>query len=183
MVWLWILIAVVALIAIIFFIYYNRFARLKNQIENSLAQIEVQLKKRAELVPNLVNSVKGYMKHEKKILNEVTKARKSYVQSKNFEKKAKAGNELQSALGRLFAVAENYPHLRANENFLQLQQEMSAIEDKIAYARQYYNDGIMSYNVMTETLPGKWFASLFGFNKKKYLEIPKEQKAVPKVDF
>ncbi len=183
MLWLWILIAVVAFIAIVFFVYYNRFVRLKNQIENSLAQIDVQLRKRAELVPNLLNSVKGYMKHEKKIISEVTNARKALVGAKDLQKRAQAGNKLQSALGSLFAIAENYPNLKANENFLHLQQELSAIEDKIAYARQYYNDGIMQYNLSLTTIPGKWFASMYGFGKEDYLKIPVEKRAVPKVEF
>ena len=180
---LWIWIIAVFLVALIFFIYYNRFVRLSNQIDNSLAQIDVQLKKRADLVPNLLSAVKGYMKHEKSIMSEVTNARKVLLGAKDVVGRVKAGNKLQAALGKIFAIAENYPNLKANENFLQLQQELSAIEDKVAYARQYYNDGIMSYNVLNTTLPGKWFASLYGFKGKEYLQIPAEQRAVPKVSF
>lgn len=183
MVWLWILIAVAVVVALTFFVYYNKFVRLSHQIDNSLAQIDVQLKKRAELVPNLIETVKGYVKHEKKVFEEVNKARQSLVRAKNVGTKMEAGKKLQSALGNLFAIAENYPNLKSNENFLELQRELAAIEDKVAYARQYYNDGIMSYNVSIHTVPGKWFASMFGFDKKKYLEIPAEQKAVPKVSF
>jgi LemA protein len=179
----WIIGGVVVIIAIIFFTYYNRFARLINQIENSFSQIDVQLKKRADLVPNLVASVKGYMKHEKGIIDSVTEARKSLVGARDFAGKVRAGDQLQAAIGRLFAIAENYPNLKANENFLQLQTEMSAIEDKIAYARQYYNDGIMSYNTITTTIPGTWFASLYGFKKKDYLHIPDKERAPIKVDF
>jgi LemA protein len=179
----WILIGAGILLVLIFFVYYNRFIRLSHQIENSLAQISVQLKKRSDLVPNLLNSVKGYMKHERKIITEVTNARKALVSAKGVEKKMKAGNKLQSALKSIFAIAEGYPDLKANENFLHLQQELSAIEDKVAYARQYYNDGIMSYNVMAQTIPGKWFASLYGFKSKEYFKIPEEAKAVPKVEF
>jgi LemA protein len=174
---------VVIIIALAFFIYYNKFVTLSQRIDNSLSQINVQLKKRAELVPNLLESVKGYMKHERKIIKEVTDARKALVQAKSMDKKLKAGQELQSALKSIFAIAENYPNLKANENFLQLQNELSAIEDKIAYARQYFNDGIMSYNVSMQTIPGKWFASLYKLKKKEYLQIPAEQKAVPKVSF
>jgi len=182
-VFLWVIIIAIALVVLMFFIYYNKFVRLRNQIDNSLAQIDVQLRKRGDLVPNLLASVKGYMKHESKIITEVTNARKVLMGAKDIMKKAKAGNELQSALGRLFAIAENYPNLKANENFLQLQTELSAIEDKIAYSRQYFNDGIMSYNVITETIPGRWFASLYGFKKKDYLQIPAETRAVPKISF
>ncbi len=181
---MWIIIgAVVLLIALVFFMYYNRFVRLTNQIDNSLAQIDVQLRKRADLVPNLISAVKGYMKHEKGIITEVTEARKALIGAKTMDKKIKAGNQLQSALKSVFALAENYPNLKANENFLQLQQELSAIEDKVAYARQYYNDGIMSYNVLTTTIPGIWFAKMYGFGKKDYLKIPTEARAVPKVAF
>ena len=183
MVLLWVLIAVAVVIAFTFFMYYNRFVRLSHQIDNSLAQIDVQLKKRADLVPNLLSSVKGYMKHEKKIIKEVTDARKALVGAKNMQSKVKAGNQLQTALKSIFAIAEGYPDLKANTNFLHLQQELSAIEDKVAYARQYFNDGIMSYNVSLNTIPGKWFASLYGFGKKDYLKIPEESKAVPKVEF
>ena len=180
---IWVGIAVVGFIAAVFFVYYNRFVRLSHQIDNSLAQISVQLKKRSDLIPNLLSAVKGYMKHEKKIIKEVTDARKALMSAKGVEKKMKAGNQMQEALKSIFAIAEGYPDLKANTNFLQLQQELSAIEDKVAYARQYYNDGIMSYNVMTSMIPGKWFASMYGFGKRKYLEIPEAEKAVPKIEF
>ncbi len=183
MVWLWIIIALVVIIALTFFIYYNRFLRLANQIENSLAQIDVQLRKRADLVPNLLSAVKGYMKHERKIITEVTNARKELIKAGNIQEKVKAGNQLQSALKSIFAIAENYPNLKANENFLHLQQELSAIEDKVAYARQYYNDGVLGYNTLSTTAPGMWFASMYGFKKKDYLQIPAEARAVPKVSF
>lgn len=173
----------VGVIVTIFFIYYNKFIRLSYQIDNSLAQIDVQLKKRADLVPNLVSAVKGFVKHERKMITAVTEARKALVSAKGIEKRMKAGNELQKALGSVFAIAENYPDLKANQNFLQLQQELSSIEDKVAYARQYYNDGIMTYNVMTTMIPGLWFAKMFGFKKKDYLKIPEAQRAVPKVEF
>jgi len=179
----WIIIGVLVVILFIFIIYYNRFITLSQQIDNSLAQITVQLKKRSDLVPNLLTSVKGYMKHEKKIITEVTEARKALVSAKGFENKMKAGNQLQSALRSIFAIAEGYPDLKANQNFLHLQQELSAIEDKVAYARQYYNDGIMSYNVMLNKIPGKWFASIYGFKGKEYFKIPEAEKAVPKIEF
>jgi len=180
---IWLVVIVAVVLVAVFLIYYNRFIRLSQQIDNSLAQISVQLKKRSDLVPNLIASVKGYMKHEKKVITEVTNARKALVSARGVEDKMKAGNKLQSALKSIFAIAENYPDLKANENFLQLQQELSAIEDKVAYARQYYNDGIMTYNVMRQTIPGKWFASLYGFKDRKYLEIAEAEKVVPKVEF
>lgn len=179
----WSGIGIVVVIGAAFFTYYNRFVRLSYQIDNSLAQISVQLRKRSDLVPNLLALVKGYMKYEKKIVSEVTNARKALLSATGVENKMKAGNKLQTALKSIFAIAENYPDLKANQNFLQLQEELSAIEDKVAYARQYYNDGIMSYNVMTNTIPGKWFASMYGFKKKEYLKIPEAAKAVPKIEF
>ena len=182
-VWLWIGVGAIVVIAGIFILYYNRFVRLINQIANSLAQIDVQLKKRADLVPNLVEAVKGYAKHEKKIITEVTEARKALVGATDITGKVKAGDKLQAAIGHLFAIAENYPNLKANENFLQLQNELSAIEDKVAYARQYYNDGILSYNTITTTIPGIWFAKMYGFGKKDYLQILEKQRAVPKLNF
>ncbi len=180
---LWILIAVFALVAILFLYYYNKFVLLDNRIDNSLSQIDVQLKRRAELVPNLINTVKGYAKHEKGIMSEVTNTRKALLSAKTIEKRAKAGAELQNALRSIFAIAENYPQLRANENFLHLQQELAAIEDRIAYSRQFYNDSILSYNNSVETFPGVMFAKIYGKSERKFLEIPAEQKSVPNVQF
>ena len=180
---LWIIAGAFVFVALVFVIYYNRFVTLGNRIDNSLSQIDVQLKKRADLVPNLINSVKGYAKHEKGIMADVTAARKAFMSSKTFEGKIKAGAELQHALKSILAIAENYPQLRANENFLQLQQELAAIEDKVAYARQHYNDSILSYNNLCRKFPGVMFASLYGQASKKYFEIPAEERAVPKVAF
>lgn len=180
---LWIVIAVAALLIIIFFSYYNRFAVLKNRIENSGAQIDVQLKKRADLVPNLVASVKGYMKHEKSMIEKVTEGRKALIGAKTLSDKVKAGDQLGAALKTVFALAENYPNLKANENFLQLQQELSAIEDKVAYARQFYNDSVLDYDNLRSTIPGKWFAGMFGRQEEPYLKIPEAQRAPVKVNF
>jgi LemA protein len=186
MIWLIVLIAVVVVLAIIVFSYYNRFAVLQNRIENSFAQIDVQLRKRSDLVPNLIEAVKGYMKQERKIFKEVTDARKALVSampSNDMIKKVKAGDALQNALRSVFAIAENYPNLKSSENFVHLQKELAAIEDKIAYARQFYNDSVLSYNNLHRTIPGKWFAGMFGKKAEKYLEIPAASRAVPKVSF
>jgi len=186
LIWLWIVIAIVVIFLLMMLGFFNRFAILQNRIENSFSQIDVQLKKRADLVPNLMESVKGYMKHEASIMKEVSEARKSLVSanaSKDMAKRLKAGDELQGALGRLFAVAENYPNLKANENFLQFQNELAAIEDKVAYARQFYNDSILEFNNSCRTIPGAWFASMFGKKSGKYLEIPAAERSVPKVKF
>jgi len=184
--WLWLLIVIIALIVILVILliyYYNKFVVLGNRIENSLAQIDVQLKKRADLVPALVNVVKGYAKHETKIMTEVTKARELLVKGGDMQQKVKAGDQLQAALGRIFAIAENYPNLKANENFLQLQTELAAIEDKVAYSRQYYNDSVLSLENASEKFPGVFFFNLFRREKKEYLQIPASSKEMPKVEF
>lgn len=183
MIWLWILIGILILVVLVTIYYFNRFTVLSNRIDNSLSQIDVQLKRRADLVPNLIETVKGYVKHEKGIMTEVTKARTELVGAGSLDKRAAAGAKLQTALGSLFAIAENYPQLKANENFLHLQQELASIEDKVAYSRQYYNDAILTYNNMVETFPARMFASMFGHAEKPFLEIPAEQKALPKVSF
>lgn len=175
-------IALVLLILIIIY-YYNRFVVLENRIDNSLAQIDVQLKKRADLVPNLLSTVKGYMKHEKSIMSDVTEARKALVGAKDLPARAKAGAALQTALRSVFAIAENYPQLKANENFIHLQQELSAIEERIAYSRQFYNDSILSYNNTVEAFPGVFFARIFNKAEKKMLQITAEERALPKVSF
>ncbi len=177
------IIGIAVLLILVFIFYYNRFTVLENRIDNSLSQIDVQLKKRADLVPNLMESVKGYMKHEKSIMQEVNNARKALVSASSLPARIKAGDELQNALKSIFAIAENYPNLKANENFLQLQQELSAIEDRIAYSRQYYNDSILSYNNSVETFPGTFFASLYGKKEKQMLQITSAERQVPKVSF
>src|SRR3989344_7838754 len=179
----WIILAILVFFIIIVISYYNRFVTLGNRIDNSLAQIDVQLKRRADLIPNLLNSVKGYMKHEKGIIKEVPDARKAMLGAKDLPERAKAGADLQSALKSIFALAENYPNLKANENFIHLQQELSAIEERIAYSRQYYNDSILSYNNSVETFPGVFFANLYGKKEKPMISIAKEERALPKLDF
>ncbi len=184
MMWLIVLaIVIVAVIGIAFIFYYNKFIVLGNRIDNSLAQIDVQLKKRADLVPNLVKTVKAYAKHEKEIIADVTKARKEMLSAKNLSAKVKAGDQLQNALKSIFALAENYPDLKANQNFLHLQQELSAIEDKVAYSRQFYNDSILSYNNSRKVFPGKLFASLYGIKTRPYLEIKEAERKMPDVEF
>ncbi len=183
MIWLWILVAILAIIIIFFISYYNRFVILGNRIDNALSQIDVQLRKRADLIPNLVKVVKGYVKHEKAMIEKVTKARESLLKAGNITERVKAGNKLQEALKSIFALAENYPNLKANQNFLQLQEELAAIEDKIAYSRQFYNDSIMSYNNSIKTFPGNVFAKIFGKKEKPYLKIPQETRAVPQINF
>ncbi len=180
---LWIIIGLIALALIIVFYYYNRFAVLDNRIDNSLSQIDVQLKRRADLIPNLIESVKGYAKHEKAAIKAVTEARKALLSAKGIEKKVEANNQLEQALKTIFAIAEGYPELKANENFLELQRELTATEDKIAYARQFYNDSILAYNNLCTTMPGAFFARIFGRQTKDYLKISESERKPVKVKF
>jgi len=178
-IWIGILVAVSIFIAIY---YYNRFVTLENRIDNSSAQIDVQLKKRADLVPSLVKVVKGYAKHEKDIFDKITKARSELMKGRNTAEKVKAGDVLQGFLGRLFAIAESNPELKANENYLHLQKELSAIEDKVAYSRQYYNDSVLGYENASERLPGAFFFKIYGRKKKDYLKIPEADRKMPDID-
>lgn len=180
---LWIITGIIVLIAFIFFYFFNRFAVLGNRIDNSLSQIDVQLKRRADLIPNLIETVKGFAKHEKAAIKAVTDARKALVGAKGIEKKIKANNQLQSALKSIFAIAEGYPDLKANTNFLELQRELSSTEDKVAYSRQFYNDSILAYNNLCKTMPGVFFARVYGKQPREYLKIAESEKKVVKVDF
>jgi LemA protein len=179
----WIILGAVVLVALIFLYYFNRFAVLGNRIDNSLSQIDVQLKRRADLIPNLIETVKGYAKHEKKIIDEVTSARKALVGAGNIEGKMKANDKLESALKSVFAIAENYPNLKANENFLELQRELATTEDKVAYSRQYYNDSILSYNDLCRTYPGKLFADIYGKKSREFFQITEAERKNVKVEF
>jgi LemA protein len=179
----WIIGGVIALAVVIIIYYYNKFVNQGNRIDNALAQIDVQLKKRADLVPNLIDTVKGYAKHEKSIMADVTKARKEMMSATSLPKKIAAGDQLQNALKSIFALAENYPQLRANENFLHLQQELSAIEDKVAYSRQFYNDSILDFNNSIKTFPGNMFAKTFKVKERPHLKITEAERKVPKVNF
>ncbi len=179
---LW-LIGLVVLVVIVVVYYANRIIILGNRVDNAWSQIDVQLKKRVDLVPNLVETVKGYMKHEKDAIKAVTTARQKMMKAGSDEEKVKANNQMAGALKTIFALAENYPKLRANENFMMLQEELSAVENKIAYARQFYNDSILTYNNLVTTFPGVIFAGLLGKGKKKHLEIEATERKPVKVDF
>lgn len=173
------------IVLLVFAGVYNNFKSLENKIENAEAQIDVQLKKRYDLVPNLVETVKGYATHEKETLKKVTQARASAANAKGIDEKAQANNMLTDALKSLFAVVEAYPNLKANKNFLMLQEELSGIENKIAYARQFYNDLVMEYNTKREKIPSNIVASMFHFEEKKYFEAPEEEniQKAPEVKF
>jgi len=184
MAWVWITIIVVVVVVLVFIFMYNRLVRLRNQVENAWAQIDVQLKRRTDLIPNLINTVKGYVKHERETLESVTNARTALMGAGQDPKKAaQADNMLQGALKSLFAVAENYPNLKANENFLQLQEELSGTENKIAAARQYYNDMVMFFNTRIQSFPDAVLAGVFGFSRKEMFEVPQADKEPVKVQF
>lgn len=180
---LWITLGVIALLVLIVVLVYNSFIKSKNQVENAWSQIDVQLKRRTDLIPNLIETVKGYVKHERETLESVTKARTALMNAGNAKDAAQADNMLTGALKSLFAVAESYPDLKANQNFLQLQEELSGTENKIAYARQYYNDRVMEYNTKRESFPSNMIAKMFHFGPRDLFEIPESEKAVPKVQF
>lgn len=183
-IWAWILIILLAVILIFIFVgFYNKIIKAENRIDNAWGQIDVQLRRRAELIPNLIETVKGYAKHEREVLDNVTKARSAILTAKTPQQGIDADNMLEQALGKLFAVAEAYPDLKANTNFLQLQDELSHTENKIAFARQHYNDSVLDYNNSVRTFPGNVFAGMMGRTGKAMLEIPPETREVPKVAF
>lgn len=164
--------------------YVNKIIVLSNRVENAWSQIDVQLKKRSDLVPNLVETVKGYMRHEKDAIRMVTEAREKMMGATTLKEKAIAEKELAQALKTIFALAENYPQLKASENFKLLQEQLEGIENKIAYARQFYNDSVLRFNNAISTIPGIWFAKLIGKDKpKEYFEIGEEERKPVKVEF
>ncbi|MGD2200118.1 MAG: LemA family protein [Candidatus Bathyarchaeota archaeon] len=163
-----------------FISYYNRIRVLANRIEEAWAQIDVQLQKRYDLVPNLVETVKGYAAHEREIFESIAEARAGMVKGSRGER-MEASNALTGALGRLFAVAEAYPDLKAAENFKLFQEQLEGIENKIAYARQFYNSSVLTFNNLITTIPGVWFAG--GRSKHEFFETPEEAREPPKVEF
>lgn len=162
---------------------YNSLITLRNRINDQWAQIDVQLKRRADLIPNLVETVKGYATHEKETLDAVISARNQVVGAKTTEEEMKASGELTQALGRLMVVAEAYPELKANANFSQLQAELSETEDKIQYARQFYNDAVLNYQNKCQMFPSNIIAGMFHFEKKAFFEANEKDKEVPQVKF
>jgi LemA protein len=171
MLWAIVIAVLVLFLVLVAIVLYNRLVRLRNRAENSWAQVDVQLRKRYDLVPNLVETVKGYASHERETFEEVTRARTAAQQASTVEQQAEAENVLTAAIGRLFAVAEGYPELRASDNFQQLQAELSDIEGKIAIARQIYNDAVLSYDNALETVPTNVVAGMFNFEPRAYFEV------------
>jgi LemA protein len=180
----WIVVGVVVLLILAFLVSgYNRIIRLDNQIDNAWSQIDVQLKRRADLIPNLVETVKGYAKHEREVLENVTRARAALMGATTPQGAVEADNVLTGALKSLFAVAERYPDLKANQNFLQLQDELTHTENKVSFARQSYNDTVLAFNNAVTTFPGNVFASFMAKSKRQMLQVPPESREVPKVSF
>ena len=183
MLWLILSLAFFGLLALVVVALYNRLVRLRNRAENSWAQVDVQLRRRYDLVPNLVEAVKGYAAHERAAFERVTEARARAQQAGSVQEQAGAENELTAAIGRLFAVAEDYPELRASENFQDLQRQLEETEQKIAVARQIYNDAVLSYDNALETVPTNVVAAVFSFEPRVYFEIEEPAREAPRVAF
>jgi LemA protein len=175
---------IIAFLALFYISIYNSLVKLRNRVKNAWSQIDVQLKRRHDLIPNLIETVKGYMTHERDTLENITKARSQAVAAEGVGDKAKAEGELTSALGKFNLVVENYPDLKANQNFLSLQEELTSTENKISFSRQNYNDQVLFYNNKIQMFPSNILAGMFKFNEEEFFEIEDEkEKEVPKVSF
>ena len=178
-----ILIVIIIIILVAIVAIYNGLVTARNKVKNAWAQIDVQLNRRADLIPNLVETVKGYAAHESSVFEDVTAARAGLMNANGVKEISDANNQLSSTLKTLFAVAENYPELKANENFKDLQAQLAQTEDKIAYSRQFYNDTVLMYNNKCQTFPSNIFAGMFGFKEADFFEAAGEARSVPKVEF
>ena len=178
------LLIVVGVVLVGGIVIYNRLITICNRCDNAWAQVDVQLRRRYDLIPNLVETVKGYARHEKEVFEKVTEARTKAINAQTVREQGQAENMLTGALKSLFAVVENYPDLKANQNFLMLQEELAGTESKIAYARQFYNDMVMKFNIKLQVFPSNVIARLFNFQEKEYFEIEEEEAREPvKVSF
>lgn len=177
--------AVIAIVAVLLFIWflYNGLITAKLRVNEALSQIDVQLKRRADLIPNLIETVKGYAKHEKELLEKVTKERAALVSAKGVAEKAEVNNQLSQTLKSIFAVAENYPDLKASQNFLELQTELSDTENKIAYSRQFYNSSVLDYNTKIQIFPNVFFARILNFKEAEFFGANEADKKKPEVKF
>jgi len=179
----WIVVAVIAVVVIWLIATYNRLIALRNRIQNAWSQIDVQLRRRYDLIPNLVETVKGYAAHEHKVFEEVTEARTRAIAAQTVKDQGQAENMISAALKTLFAVAEAYPELKANQNFMMLQEELSGTESKIAYARQFYNDTVYTYNTKIQSFPTNLLASTAGFRERDYFELEEAAREPVRVQF
>jgi len=181
---LWIILIILAVSAFFVVGIYNGLIQLRNRCDNSWAQVDVQLRRRYDLIPNLVETVKGYAQHEKETFQKVTEARAQAINAGNVQEQGQAENMLSGALKSLFAVSESYPELKANQNFMMLQEELAGTESKIAYARQFYNDTVMKFNTKQQVFPSNIIANMFNFQEKEYFEIEEPEAKEPvKVKF
>ena len=178
-----IIIVIVVLVALVLWLGFNGIVRRRNRVDNAWSQIDVQLKRRHDLIPNLIETVKGYAAHERGTFEAVTNARANAMNAQGPAEQAQAENVLTGALKSLFAVAESYPDLKANQNFLQLQEELTSTEDRIAYARQFYNDSVLNYNNKIQVFPRNVLAGTFNFDKRQYFEGDPEATGPVKVQF
>jgi len=180
----WIILGIVVLAIIALIVMYNRLVAKRVQCENAWSQIDVQLKRRHDLIPNLVETVKGYASHERETLDAVIQARSQAVDASSVKEQGQAEGLLSAALGKLFALSEAYPDLKANQNFAQLQEELASTENKIGFARQHYNDTVSRYNTAVQSFPANVIAGMFNFKERDFFEIENpEQRAVPEVSF
>ena len=181
---IWIILGIIAALIIWIVSVYNSLIRAKNKVRNQFAQIDTQLQRRFDLIPNLVETVKGYATHEKEVFEQVAAARSGYMNATTAGDKIDADNMLTGTLKTLFAVAENYPELKANTNFLQLQDELKGTEDKVAFSRQFYNDTVQKYNDKLLVFPNNIIANMFGFKEEAFFKVESEEaKKAPKVQF
>jgi LemA protein len=178
-----VIVVIVVLIGLFFWLGLNGLVRRRNQVDNAWSQIDVQLKRRHDLIPNLVETVKGYAAHERGTFEAVTNARANAINAQTPAAQAQAENVLRGALKSLFAVAEAYPDLKANQNFLNLQEELTSAEDRVAYARQYYNDSVLSYNTQIQKFPTVLLAGMFHFEKREFFDAAPEETETPQVSF
>ncbi len=183
MIFLFIVIGIVVLLGLWVVLLYNRLISLRNRIENAWAQIDVQLKRRYDLIPNLVETVKGYAAHERETLEAVIEARNVAVDASSVQEQAQSENMLTGALRQLFALSESYPDLKANQNFLELQEELTSTEGRIAYARQFYNDSVYGYNTKIQSVPTNVLAGTFHFAEREYFEVDDESRGPVAVSF
>lgn len=180
----WIIVVILVLLVLYVISAYNGLVRERNKVKDQWAQIDVQLKKRVDLIPNLVETVKGYAKHEKTTFEDVVKARNAFASANTVAEEIEANNQITGALNKLFALSESYPELKANENFLSLQADLKDIEEKISYARQFYNDTVLTYNNKVEMFPTNIIANIFGFKQSEFFKLDNEsEREAPKVSF
>jgi len=178
-----VIVVILVVIGLVFWLGYNGLVKRRNQVDNAWSQIDVQLKRRHDLIPNLVETVKGYAAHERGTFEAVTAARANAINAQSPAEQAQAENVLSGALKSLFAVAEAYPDLKANQNFLNLQEELTSAEDRVAYARQFYNDSVLSYNTQIQKFPTVLLAGWFHFEKREFFDAAPEDTETPQVQF